>query len=318
MSEPAKPLLWLRAALLADDTQSAREWRFEGETTITIGRGRDSDIRIEHKRVSRTHATVSFDGSQWNCSCPGQNGTFLNGEMVPAVTLQDGMMLEFTSGGPSLQFCFGESNSEAPDVSVDGDVTIWLGQLVDGDNEAAVHIYQHYFEQIAHLARRRMSPSYRRVADEEDVAQSVMRNLFDGIANGRFPELSSRENLWRLLVVMTARKAINVVEKQRAQKRGGGAVRGESVLHGADASAAAGFDRFEGPTTTPDFLAELAEESDRQLAKLPDDTLRQVARLKMEGYTNDEIAAQLGTTTRTVERKLQRIREVWSASGTTE
>ena len=32
----------------------------------------------------------------------------------------------------------------------------------------------------------------------------------------------------------------------------------------------------------------------------------------MEGYTNDEIAEKLGTTTRTVERKLQRIRELWS------
>ena len=303
----------LRAVLVPQDsTQTEHEWRFEGNATIVIGRGRDSDIRLEHTRVSRAHAMVKFDGSDWQCSCPGQNGTYLNGEIVPAITITDGLMLEFSAGGPVLRFLISESCYDEPDISVDGDVTIWLNQLIDGDNEAAENIYAHYFEQISNLAKRRMSPAYRRVADEEDVAQSVMRNLFDGISNGRYPELSSRENLWRLLVVMTARKAINVVEKQRAKKRGGGNVRGESIFQGPDSSEAAGFDRFAGASNTPDFIVQLAEESRRQIERLADEVLQQVARFKMEGYTNDEIAEKLGTTTRTVERKLQRIRELRS------
>lgn len=312
MSEPATTLPRLRVSLVtAEETHTDVEWRFEGDSTIVIGRGSDSDIRLAHSRVSRAHAMVTFDGSRWQCSCPGQNGTFLDGEIVPAIAVSDGMMLEFTAGGPVLQFCLNEGAGDEPDISVDGDVTIWLGQLVDGNNDAAANIYSHYFEQIMNLAKRRMGVAYRRVADEEDVAQSVMQSLFEGIAAGRYPELSSRENLWRLLVVMTARKAINVVEKQRALKRGGGKVRGESILQGPDGPAA-GLDRFEGPTTTPDFIAELAEESQRQLDRLSDDTLQQIARLKMEGYTNDEIAEKIGMTTRTVERKLQRIRELWS------
>lgn len=311
MAESDMPTNRLRVVLLKEGADPSHEWRFENDATIVIGRGSDCDIRLEHTRVSRAHATITFDGNDWQCSCPGQNGTYLNGEIVPAIAITEGMMLEFTAGGPVLQFHLGESCDDASVLSVDGDVTIWLGQLADGDNDAAANIYGHYFEQIANLAKRRMSPAYRRVADEEDVAQSVMRNLFEGIAAGRYPELSSRENLWRLLVVMTARKAINIVEKQRAQKRGGGAVRGESVLQGPD-MATPGFDRFEGPSATPDFVAELAEESKRQLAKLDDEVLQRVARLKMEGYTNDEIAEKLGTTTRTVERKLQRIRELWA------
>lgn len=291
------------------------EWRFEAESTIQIGRGSDCDIRLEHAKVSRLHATLHHDGTEWQCSCTGQNGTFLNGEVVPAITVTDGMVLEFTPGGPAVRFETEWDGADASSISIEGDVTVWIGQLADGDNEAAANIYEHYFEQIAHLARRRMGAAYRRVADEEDVAQSVMRNLFEGIASGRFQELSSRENLWRLLVVMTARKAINVVDKQRAQKRGGGNVRGESILQG-EHEATPGFDRFQSPATAPDFLAELMEESRRQLEKLPDETLRQIARLKMEGYTNDEIAEQLGTTTRTIERKLQRIREVWSLEET--
>lgn len=313
MTEASDNTPRIRAVLVMhDDDSPCQEWRFEGESTVVIGRGRDADICLQHARVSRAHATLSFDGTDWQCSCPGQNGTFLNGEIVPAIAITEGLILEFTAGGPQIQFTIGELVDEETASSLEGDVTIWMGQLAEGDGDAAAKLYEHYFEQIANLARRRMSPAYRRVADEEDVALSVLQNLFEGITNGRYPELSSRENLWRLLVVMTARKAINVVEKQRARKRGGGAVRGESILQGHDGDMP-GFDRFEGQCTTPDFIAELEEESKRQLTKLGDDKLRQIALLKMEGYTNDEIASKLETTTRTVERKLQRIREIWSA-----
>jgi DNA-directed RNA polymerase specialized sigma24 family protein len=40
--------------------------------------------------------------------------------------------------------------------------------------------------------------------------------------------------------------------------------------------------------------------------------LRSVATYKLEGYTNDEIAARLGCVTSTVERKLARIRGQWA------
>ena len=67
-----------------------------------------------------------------------------------------------------------------------------------------------------------------------------------------------------------------------------------------------------GREPTPEFAVEVADQCDRLVSKLSDTLLREIAILKMEGYTNDEIAGQLQTTTRTVERKLQRIREVWS------
>ncbi len=309
-SVPAVPRLRV-VRVNGDDSGSPCEWRFENENSIRIGRAQDSDIRLAWPKISRLHATVQFDGEHWQCSCTGRNGTFLNGEVVPAVRLKDGMVLEFTADGPQLEFFVNDDAPIEADESVDGDVTVWLEQLADGNSEPATRIYEHYFERIANLARRRMSPAYRRVTDEEDVAQSVMQSLFEGISRGRYPELSSRENLWRLLVVMTARKAINVVEKQRAMKRGGGRVRGESILQTPD-QIAAGLDQFQGSDTTPDFLMELAEESNKQLARLPEPIMRQIARLKMEGYTNAEIAEQLNTTTRTIERKLQKIREVWS------
>ena len=39
---------------------------------------------------------------------------------------------------------------------------------------------------------------------------------------GRFPQLRDRNNLWGLLVLITARKAVNLAKHERRQKRGGG------------------------------------------------------------------------------------------------
>ena len=62
----------------------------------------------------------------------------------------------------------------------------------------------------------------------------------------------------------------------------------------------------------PQLAAELAEQCHRLLDLLQDEDLRSIALLKMEGYTNEEIAKRLQCVPRTVERKLERIREKWS------
>ena len=48
------------------------------------------------------------------------------------------------------------------------------------------------------------------------------------------------------------------------------------------------------------------------MERLEDPTLRAIVNWKLEGYTNDEVAARLGCVTSTVERKLKRIRDRWA------
>ncbi len=69
--------------------------------------------------------------------------------------------------------------------------------------------------------------------------------------------------------------------------------------------------RVIGQEPTPEFAAMVAEEFERRLLGMGDDTLRRIALLKLEGYTNEEIGAQLGCVVRTVERKLDVIRKTW-------
>jgi len=88
-------------------------------------------------------------------------------------------------------------------------------------------------------------------------------------------------------------------------------VRGASVFGSAQDGGARGFELLEGPEPTPALLLEIDEEFDRLLQQLPSVSLREVALLRMEGYSNEEIAQKFDTSVRSVERKLQIIRETW-------
>jgi DNA-directed RNA polymerase specialized sigma24 family protein len=198
-------------------------------------------------------------------------------------------------------------------VNDQGSITQWIGDLRGGQSQAAEKLWQRYFLRLVGLARKKLRDTPRRVADEEDVVLGAFHSFCAGAAEGRFPRLDDRHDLWQILVVLTARKAADQLKHAFRQKRGGGQVRGDSVfierLSGEERWA---IDQVVGSEPTPEFAAQLSEECERLLTDLDDETLRTVAVAKMEGYSNDEIAQRLGVKTRTVERKLNLIREIWS------
>ena len=193
-----------------------------------------------------------------------------------------------------------------------GSVTQWLDQLQAGDRAAAENLWDSYFRRLVALARARLQGVPRSAADEEDVALSAFDSFCRGAEQGRFPQLADRDNLWRLLVVITSRKALDLAQHEGRQKRGG-AVLEAALPRLPDSSAAAGLDQFSSPEPTPEFAAEVAEQCQLLLDRLGDGELRTVALMKMEGYSIDEIAAKLGCAPRTVDRKLWVIRTLWEA-----
>jgi DNA-directed RNA polymerase specialized sigma24 family protein len=90
----------------------------------------------------------------------------------------------------------------------------------------------------------------------------------------------------------------------------------EAALPPADSSTqGAALEQFPAPGPTPAFAAQVADECRRLLERLDSPELRQVALLKVEGYGNEEIAAQLDCGVRTVERRLRLIRTTWEQEG---
>jgi DNA-directed RNA polymerase specialized sigma24 family protein len=193
-------------------------------------------------------------------------------------------------------------------MSSDGSVTHWVRELRAGNRAAAQRLWEGYFRRLVVLARQRLAGSPRRAADEEDVALSAFDSFCRGAEGNRFPRLEDRHDLWQLLLMLTARKAFDLRQHERRQKRGGGAVRGESVFAGLDG---AGLEQVVGAEPAPQFAAEVADEC-RRLFDCLDDELRAVALAKMEGLTNTEIAARLGCAPATVERRLRLIRATWA------
>jgi DNA-directed RNA polymerase specialized sigma24 family protein len=180
-----------------------------------------------------------------------------------------------------------------------GSVTTWLDGLKAGREGAAQELWNRYFAQLVPLARRQLQ-GVARDADEEDVALSALKSAMLGVQQNRFPDLNDRTGLWPLLVAITARKAVNERRRQRAKKRDRAAERplaDEQLIAGSDPS--------------PDFAIRLAEEIDRLVHSLGDDTLQTIAERKLQGYANEDIAKELNVSTRTVVRKLARIRQEW-------
>jgi DNA-directed RNA polymerase specialized sigma24 family protein len=185
-------------------------------------------------------------------------------------------------------------------------VTYWIDRLKAGDHLAAQKLWECYYQRLVELARHKLRCVPRRVADEEDVALSAFHSFCQRAQTGGFPQLLDRDDLWQLLVVITARKAVDLVKHQRRQKRGG---------EGPAADAAGpplALEEIIGREPTPEFAAQVAEECQRLLGQLDDPSLRSVAIWKMQGYTTEQIAAELGCVPRTVERKLRLIRTCWA------
>ncbi len=193
-------------------------------------------------------------------------------------------------------------------------VSQWIRGLKSGEPAAAQQLWERYFEQLVRIVNRKIPGHVRRVFDEEDIALSAFASFCDGVKHERFPRLEDRDDLWKVLVVITARKAQAYMRHHRRLKRGGGQLLGESALVRPDREDTGGLDQILGQEPTPEFAAQVLEEYQRLLEQLPNAELRKIAVLKMQGLTVEEIADRTGSTRRTVERRLQLIRRTWDES----
>jgi len=191
------------------------------------------------------------------------------------------------------------------------DISVWLERIVEGDPTAADVLWQCYWEKLITVARQKLKSSRRRVADEEDVALSAFNSFCQGAAQGRFPDLNDRRDLWKILVTITARKASAQHRREHAAKRADHDLRGESVFGHAKQEPGGGIDRFVGLEPSPEFAVMAAEQCEQLLAKL-DERQRQVALLRLEGYRLAEIAERLECVPATVRRQIHRIQAKWS------
>jgi DNA-directed RNA polymerase specialized sigma24 family protein len=181
-------------------------------------------------------------------------------------------------------------------------ITNWLQALQAGDREAARPLWKRYFHRMVGLARLKLGDPPRGAADEEDVALSAFDSFCQGVEQDQFPCLQDRDDLWRILVAITVRKAVNLIHHEGRLKRGG-----DQVLETDDEI----LDGLLSREPSPAITAAMNDECLRLFELLADETLRKLVILKLEGHTNTESAALLGRTRVTVQRMLSLIQQTW-------
>jgi RNA polymerase sigma factor (sigma-70 family) len=191
-------------------------------------------------------------------------------------------------------------------------VTLWIRAVENHDEAAARALFDRYFHRVLAVARRKLGAASRRVVDEEDIAITAFQAGLARIASPRFPPLKDRDEFWGVLVKITRRRVCDVMRRHLSAKRGGGRVRGESVFiyPGGDQSGS-GIAAVPDQAMNQELAAHFAEEYRRLMERL-DDSLREVARLVLAGYSTAAIANQTNRTQRTVQRRLRMILEIWN------
>jgi DNA-directed RNA polymerase specialized sigma24 family protein len=175
----------------------------------------------------------------------------------------------------------------------------WVKVLAGTDDRGAMDaaarvLWERYFDRLVRLARSWLRNARNSMDDGEDVALSAIDSFCRRAAEGKFPQLDDRHDLWRILVTIAYRKAA------KAYRHSSPSTCEDALL-----------DLIIGDEPSPELAAEVADQLRRLLAALPNDGYRKIALKKMEGYTNAEIAEDLGCCTTNVEYKLRTIRATW-------
>jgi RNA polymerase sigma factor (sigma-70 family) len=179
----------------------------------------------------------------------------------------------------------------------------WLRQ------ERARQIVQRYTEQLRAVIAERLNRDLLRREGVSDVLQSAFASFFRARPDvlGR-PGAADDQDVVGLLVVIAVRKALNAVRRHHSGKRD--QRRELPAGEDADFPGWALDQMLHGPSPAAGVAA--PEAADQLLGLLADDE-RRIANALVEGRGQEEIARELDTTTRTVQRKVARIRGKWRA-----
>jgi RNA polymerase sigma factor (sigma-70 family) len=191
-----------------------------------------------------------------------------------------------------------------PDTSAD-----WLlTELSRGGNEeAARQLFDEYVDRLLAVARGHISQRLAQRVDPEHVVQSVFRTFFGRIKEGRF-QIHDRDDLGKLLARITVHKALRQVNFHRAAKRSPMQEAGPAEWSRDDLVNL--LTREPSPAVTIAFL----DQFEHFVSQLRPQE-RQILEMRLQGYTNEEIATRLGTYDRHIRRVLERVRAVATQEG---
>jgi RNA polymerase sigma-70 factor, ECF subfamily len=162
-----------------------------------------------------------------------------------------------------------------------------------GDEQAATALYDRYSARIFGLVKSKMSDQLQLRLQPEDIVQSVFKSIFRGVTAGGY-DAPEGGTLWQLMAVVAVHKVQRNGSRLSVKKRD--AKRTIPLTDYDDQLAS-------GPATVEEF--EVAIREAMEVLK-PEE--REIALLRVEGYSVEEISHRMERSRRSVERLLQSTR----------
>jgi RNA polymerase sigma-70 factor (ECF subfamily) len=185
-----------------------------------------------------------------------------------------------------------------------GDITRLLGQFGEGDDRARNDLIAHACDRLRCLASKMLRedfPHLRRWEQTDDVLQNALIRLHRALAART---IESSEHFWKLAARQVRRELLDLVRHHRGPQA-------DAANHHTDHSRAAddsggALARQAGPGE-PSSVAQWKEFLE-QVQALPEEEQRVVDLLWVEGQTQEQAAAILNVSLRTVKRRWQSAR----------
>jgi RNA polymerase sigma factor (sigma-70 family) len=207
----------------------------------------------------------------------------------------------------------------------DGSTTIIVNKIAAGDRIALEEFVHRYNRKMVRMASRYMRRlrAHLVTCDAEDAVNDTLIKLYRRALEGELPCVESSIKFWKMFFSMLKVEIRGALDRDAATKRGGpGVRRSRSQRRPGDTpddSPRLRRDGFRLDYLSVDEiysllpprhdLALIQIEIEEFLQHLGDPITRRIATLKLESYTNEQIAELLEYNERTIERRLTFIRK---------
>ena len=177
-----------------------------------------------------------------------------------------------------------------------------IQQLRSGDSQAAEQVWKRFVKPLLTVACRHLGDALRAKVDADDVVQSAYRTFFMRLRRGQF-ELTNWSSMWGLLVRITVRKCARKAEFYHAQQRDVG-----QEMQMAVGNSSLGIFAADGVQPAPEEPTMMAEIIENLISGLTKPYERQVVYRLLEGWSVQDISADVGRAEYTVRRVVGRIK----------
>jgi RNA polymerase sigma-70 factor (ECF subfamily) len=173
-----------------------------------------------------------------------------------------------------------------------------LRRFRSGEQDAATRLYLRYAKRLHGLAAAQTGADLNALLDPEDIVQSIFRIFFQRTQEEHY-QVPDGEELWKLFLVIGLHKIRDAAAFHRAGKRSVNRTIGMSFESGdLDPTAPDGIDEQTLRLVIDELLKSLSGSQ------------REIIMLRLDGEQVEEIAAKTQRSLRTVERILQKFREL--------